>query len=199
MPRTVRFTVSLEPELLGQLDDFLRQHGYTNRSQGIRNIVRDRFVQDEWERGDQHTAATVNLVYDHHKREILDRLASTQHEYLHLIVSSVHVHLDHDNCLEVLILRGRAGELRELGNRLITTRGVLHGTMTFSTTRAELAEGGRDDAPVPHTHGRGGVPHVHGGGGVPHSHGNGARAPRTVRRGVVRRRSGTARGASRGK
>ncbi|HZV01407.1 MAG TPA: nickel-responsive transcriptional regulator NikR [Planctomycetota bacterium] len=153
MARAVRFTVSLEPELLVQLDEFLRQRGYTNRSQGIRNIVRGRFVQDEWERGDQPTAATVSLVYDHHQREILDRLASAQHEHLDKIVSSTHVHLDHDNCLEVLILRGKAGELREFGNRLIATRGVLHGAMTFSTTRAELAPGHSHHGDDDHGHG----------------------------------------------
>ncbi len=152
MARAVRFTVSLEPELLDELDEFLRQRGYTNRSQGIRNIVRARFVQDEWERGDQPTAATVSLVYDHHQREILDRLASAQHEHLEKIVSSTHVHLDHDNCLEVLILRGKAGELREFGNRLIATRGVLHGAMTFSTTRAELAPGHHSHGHHEHDH-----------------------------------------------
>jgi CopG family nickel-responsive transcriptional regulator len=166
MPRAVRFTVSLEPELLEQLDEFLSLRGYDNRSQGIRNIVRARFVQDEWERGDQPTAATVSLVYDHHQREILDRLASAQHEHLDKIVSSTHVHLDHDNCLEVLILRGKAGALREFGNRLIATRGVLHGAMTFSTTRAELVE--------PATRERRGHSHDHGS----HEHDHAPRGPR---------------------
>lgn len=182
MPRAVRFTISLEAELLAQLDQYLRLRGYTNRSQGVRNIVRARFVQEEWERGDTLTAATVNLVYNHHQREILDRLADAQHERLELIVSSTHVHLDHDNCLEVLILRGKAGELREFGNRLIATRGVLHGTMSFSTTKAELAddvnEGARGE-PEPHPEGH--VGHSHGGPRGSHAHHRGARAPRAPR------------------
>lgn len=144
MSRVVRFTVSLEEELLEQLDSYLEEKGYTNRSQGIRNLVRGKFVQEEWERGDRLTVATVNLVYDHHNREILDRLAHAQHMSLNEIVSTVHVHLDHSRCLEVLILRGKASALRELGDRLIATRGVLHGTMSFSTTANELvSEGGR--------------------------------------------------------
>ncbi len=139
MAKVARFTVSLESELLDELDRFLAEKGYTNRSQGIRNIVRSRFVQEQWERGDHPTVATVNLVYDHHQRDVLDRLANIQHDHLAEIVSATHVHLDHDHCLEVLILRGRAGALRELGDRLIATRGILHGTMSFGTTGVELS------------------------------------------------------------
>ncbi len=171
MSRVVRFTVSLEDELLAELDRFLAQKGYTNRSQGIRNIVRARFVQDDWERGDKPTVATVNLVYDHHNREILERLAHAQHMALDRIVSTVHIHLDHTRCLEVLILRGPAGELRELGDRLIATRGVLHGTMSFSTTAAEKTLSAHHE---PGEHAR---PHRH-----DHPHAPGPRAPSAPRR-----------------
>lgn len=182
MSRVVRFTVSLEEELLVELDRHLAEKGYTNRSQGIRNIVRSRFVQEESERGDKLTVATVNLVYDHHNREILDRLAHAQHESLEEIVSTVHVHLDHSRCLEVLILRGRAGALRELGDRLIATRGVLHGTMSFGTTAGEpLSEGGR--AAHAHLH-----PHDH-------SHGPASRAASAPRpRGSKKKAHPTGRG-----
>ena len=129
-----RIGVSLEPALLGQLDLYLEQKGYTNRSQGIRDIVRARFIQEDWERGDRSTVATVNLVYDHHKRELMERLATAQHEHLDNIVSSLHVHLDEQHCLEVLVLRGRGRDLRVLGEKLIATKGVLHGTISFSGT-----------------------------------------------------------------
>jgi CopG family nickel-responsive transcriptional regulator len=131
-----RIGVSLEPALLGQLDLYLEKKGYTNRSQGIRDIVRARFIQEDWERGDRATVATVNLVYDHHKRELMERLANVQHDHLDQIVSALHVHLDAHYCLEVLVLRGRGSDLKTLGEKLIATKGVLHGTISFSGTSA---------------------------------------------------------------
>ena len=136
--RVARIGVSLEGDLLAQLDRFLERKGYSNRSQGIRDIVRARFVQEDWERGDRPSVATVNLVYDHHKREIMERLATIQHDALERIVSTLHVHLDHEHCLEVLVLRGKASDLKDLGDKLMATRGVLHATLSFSTTGADL-------------------------------------------------------------
>jgi CopG family nickel-responsive transcriptional regulator len=136
-----RIGVSLEPALLSQLDTYLEQKGYSNRSQGIRDIVRGRFIQEEWERGDRATVATVNLVYDHHKRDLMERLAAVQHGHLDAIVSSLHVHLDEAHCLEVLVLRGKGRDLRALGEKLIATKGVLHGSLSFSGTNARGALG----------------------------------------------------------
>jgi CopG family nickel-responsive transcriptional regulator len=159
-PRGVsRIGVSLEPALLGQLDLWLDQKGYTNRSQGIRDIVRARFIQEDWERGDRATVATVNLVYDHHKRELMERLAALQHDHLDNIVSSLHVHLDAQHCLEVLVLRGKGRELKALGERLIATKGVLHGTISFAGTNTPAGKGKRGAAPG-HSHDSG-EPHTH--------------------------------------
>lgn len=163
-PRVARIGVSLEGDLLVRLDQFLEGKGYSNRSQGIRDIVRARFVEEAWEQDERPTVATVNLVYDHHQRELLDRLASIQHEALERIVSTIHVHLDHDHCLEVLVLRGPARELKALGDRLIATRGVLHGTMSLSTSGVDLGGRAGTDAPAAapgHSHGPGEHGHRH--------------------------------------
>jgi CopG family nickel-responsive transcriptional regulator len=154
--RADRITISLEPDLLAELDRFLERKGYQNRSQGIRDIVRGRFVQEEWETGNRQTVATVNLVYDHHKRELMERLAHLQHEHLDTIVSALHVHLDHQHCLEVLVLRGPGRELRALGDALIATKGVIHGTMSFSTAGTVADTAHRGDHHHPHRH-----PHRH--------------------------------------
>jgi len=154
--RTDRVTISLEPDLLAELDRFLERKGYSNRSQGIRDIVRARFVQEEWQTGRRATVATVNLVYDHHKRELMERLAHLQHENLERIVSSLHIHLDHEHCLEVLVLRGPGRELKELGDALIATRGVIHGTMSFSTAGSAADTARRSGHRHPHAH-----PHKH--------------------------------------
>src|SRR5260221_4084497 len=97
-----RMSVSLEDDLLVELDRFLARKGYKNRSQGLRDIVRARFIQEEWEGGDGPSVATLSLVYDHRKRELLERLAAAQHDALDKIVSALHVHLDRERCLEVL-------------------------------------------------------------------------------------------------
>ncbi|MBI3726326.1 nickel-responsive transcriptional regulator NikR [bacterium] len=149
--RVARFTVSIEGDLLVELDRYLREKGYTNRSQGVRDIVRARFVQEEWERGERSTIATVNLVYDHHKRELMEKLAHVQHEHLETIVSALHVHLDHEHCLEVLVLRGPGRELKRLGESLMATRGVIHGSMSFSTTGTVADTAHRNDHPHPHS------------------------------------------------
>ncbi len=139
MDKVARVGISLEGDLLAKLDDYLTRKGYSNRSQGIRDIVRARLVEDEWRDDETETVATVNIVYDHHKRELLDQLAQLQHDHLKEIVSALHVHLDREHCLEILVLRGRARDLRQIGERIIATKGVLHGTMSFSTTGGAFA------------------------------------------------------------
>ena len=139
MERVTRVGISLEEELLRKFDAYIHRKGYTNRSQALRDLVREKLVEEEWRDGEAETVATVNIVYDHHKRELLDTLAELQHGHLDQIVSTLHVHLDHEHCLEILVLRGRAYDLRALGDKLIATRGVLHGTMSFGTTGQSLA------------------------------------------------------------
>jgi CopG family transcriptional regulator, nickel-responsive regulator len=134
MEKTVRFGVSLDSTLLTEFDALIGEKGYTNRSEAIRDLLRDRLVEEEWEQDDTHVAGAVTLVFDHHSMDLPRRLTELQHDHHGLIVSTVHVHLDHDNCLEVLVLKGSAAEVRHLGEKLISTKGIKHGKLTLTTT-----------------------------------------------------------------
>jgi CopG family nickel-responsive transcriptional regulator len=134
-----RFGVSLEEGLLAKFDRLLRKKGYRNRSEAIRDLIRDSLVRDQWESGDADTVGTLTLVYDHGTRELEERLTELQHANYQVIVSTLHIHLDMHHCLEVLVLRGKAGLLKGIADRLIGTRGVKHGT--FSATAEGKALG----------------------------------------------------------
>jgi CopG family transcriptional regulator, nickel-responsive regulator len=127
-----RFGVSLEEKLLQQFDRLITRKGYTNRSEAIRDLIRESLVREQWDLGTSETVGTLTLVYNHEVRELADKLTDLQHEHYKVIVSTLHVHLDPHHCLEVLVLRGQADELRAIADRLIGTRGVKHGT--FSAT-----------------------------------------------------------------
>lgn len=137
--QVVRFGVSLDPDLLGQFDAMIQSEGYTNRSEAIRDLIRERLVRQEWQKDDAQVAGTVSLVYDHHELDLPRRLTEVQHDHHNLIISTVHVHLDHHNCLEVLVLKGEAARVRVLGEKLLSTRGIKHGKLTFTTTGAGLS------------------------------------------------------------
>jgi CopG family nickel-responsive transcriptional regulator len=136
--QVVRFGVSLDPVLLEHFDAMIKEEGYTNRSEAIRDLIRERLIKEEWEQADALVAGTVSLVYDHHELDLPRRLTEVQHDHHDLIISTVHVHLDHHNCLEVLVLKGKAAKVRMLGDRLVSTRGIKHGKLTFTTTGARL-------------------------------------------------------------
>jgi len=127
-----RFGVSLDEKLLAKFDRLIGKKGYANRSEAIRDLIRDSLVREQWELGDADAVGTLTLVYDHETRELEERLTELQHAHYRAIVSTLHVHLDAHHCLEVLILRGRAALLKSIADRLIGTRGVKHGT--FSAT-----------------------------------------------------------------
>jgi CopG family nickel-responsive transcriptional regulator len=127
-----RFGVSLEERLLAKFDRLNGRKGYANRSEAIRDLIRDSLVREQWELGDADAVGTLTLVYDHETRELEERLTELQHAHYRAIVSTLHVHLDAHHCLEVLILRGKAALLKSIADRLIGTRGVKHGT--FSAT-----------------------------------------------------------------
>jgi CopG family nickel-responsive transcriptional regulator len=127
-----RFGVSLDERLLAKFDRLNGRKGYANRSEAIRDLIRDSLVREQWELGDTDAVGTLTLVYDHETRELEERLTELQHAHYRVIVSTLHVHLDAHHCLEVLILRGKAALLKGIADRLIGTRGVKHGT--FSAT-----------------------------------------------------------------
>lgn len=134
----IRFGVSMDEKLLSQFDSLIERKGYGNRSEAIRDLIRDYIVEQEWA-GDEDMIGTVTLVYDHNVREIDDKLTHIQHEHYRHIISSLHVHLDRDNCLEVLVIKGKASFIQKLAEKLISTRGVKHGKLTMTTTGKELA------------------------------------------------------------
>jgi len=139
MAEVVRFGVSIDAGLLANFDKLIAEKGYVNRSEAIRDLVRDRMVQAEWEQPDKEIAATVTIVFDHEVPELADRLTDFEHEHHSLIVASLHVHLDAHNCLEVLVLRGKSAEVKRLGEALISMKGVRHGKIATTTTGASLA------------------------------------------------------------
>ena len=129
-----RFSISLVPALLRDLDRMVCQKGYSNRSLAIADMIRDQLVEHRQKFDDHEIAGTITLVYDHHKPHLQDLLTSIQHDHHALILSTVHVHLDHDNCLEVLLVKGKANAIRGIADQLIGSKGVKHGKLTLTTT-----------------------------------------------------------------
>jgi CopG family nickel-responsive transcriptional regulator len=134
MGKTIRFGVSLDSELLDKFDQHCDERSYQTRSEAIRDLIRNTLVEREWDTADGDLAGTLTLVYDHHKSGLSQRLTEIQHESHEVIQSSLHVHLDHHNCLEVIILKGDADVIKALGQKLISTKGVKHGNLALTTT-----------------------------------------------------------------
>jgi CopG family nickel-responsive transcriptional regulator len=134
MSDTVRFGVSLNLELLDKFDGLIRKLGYENRSEAVRDLIRGKLVEEEWEATNVRTFASVFLVYDHHTMSVATRLMDLQHESYAHVIGSFHVHLDEHNCLEIIVVRGKGKELRELGEKMISLRGVKYGTLNMGTS-----------------------------------------------------------------
>ncbi len=128
-----RFSISLEENLLEIFDKHIKARSYTNRSEAIRDLIRKAFVKKEWQ-ADKEVMGVISLVYDHHQHKLQDKVTEVQHGYHHHIVSTTHVHMDHDNCLEVIIVRGKAKEIQELSDKLVALRGVRDGHLAMSST-----------------------------------------------------------------
>ncbi|MDY0060462.1 MAG: nickel-responsive transcriptional regulator NikR [Myxococcota bacterium] len=132
MSNLARFSISVESDLLEQFLALADKRSWRNRSEAIRDLMREALVREEWE-NDEEIVGTLTLVYDHHRRELGDRLTSIQHDHHELILSTLHVHLDHDNCLEVIAVRGRAAQVQQIADALLAVRGVKHGRLTATT------------------------------------------------------------------
>nr|MDO8117357.1 nickel-responsive transcriptional regulator NikR [Candidatus Sigynarchaeota archaeon] len=128
-----RFSITIPKELAVAFDKRNKRKGYGNRSEAVRDLVRDALVQEEWAEPKAQVAATVTLVYDHHTRTLTDRITEAQHDHGELIVSALHVHLDHHNCLEIIVLRGPAKNVKSLADKLASIRGVKHAQLTLAT------------------------------------------------------------------
>lgn len=134
MTDLARFGISLDQQLLERFDDLIARKGYVNRSEAIRDLIRNDLVEDSWQTGNDETVGTVTLVYDHHTRDLSDKLTEHQHSHHDAIVSALHVHLDAHHCLEVVVVRGPANEVKRLADELIGTKGVKHGKLVTTTT-----------------------------------------------------------------
>jgi len=128
----IRFGVSIEKELLERFDRFIRGKKYTNRSEAFRDLIRQELVQKQWE-GGQDVAGAITLIYNHHKRELVNKLMDIQHDFGRLIISAQHIHLDHNNCLEIIAVKGNPLQAQKLADSLKSVKGVKHGTLSMST------------------------------------------------------------------
>ena len=133
MKGLVRFGVSLDGRLLEEFDRLIQAKGYATRSEALRDLIRANLVEEQWA-SNRETVGSVTIVYDHHVRDLTEKLTELQHSFQQLIVSSLHVHLDHDHCLEVLVLRGQGRDIRKVSDALIGTKGVKHGKLVMTTS-----------------------------------------------------------------
>ena len=143
MEDLARFSITMEADLLGRFDALVASRGTkTNRSEAVRDLVRDALVENAVEDPDAIIAGTITMVFDHHGSDLSDKLNTIQHQYIHEIVSTVHVHLDSRHCLEVIVLRGASAKIRAIANTLLGTKGVKHGKLVTTTTGDGESAGG---------------------------------------------------------
>lgn len=128
-----RFGISLDKALLEKFDRLIKTKNYNNRSEAFRDMIRQELVKREWEEG-KEVAGAITLIYDHHKRELVNKLMDIQHDFQKLIISTQHIHLDHDNCLEIIAVKGAPGEAQKLTDILKSVKGVKHGALSMSST-----------------------------------------------------------------
>ena len=138
MEKMTRFSISIENDLHDRFLKMIKKHGYENRSEAIRDIIRESLVRDEWQRNDE-IVGTITIVYDHHKRELTDRLVKIQHDHHEAVLAATHIHLDHNNCMEMIAVRGKATVVRSLADSLIGDKGVKHGKLSATTTGKKLS------------------------------------------------------------
>jgi CopG family transcriptional regulator, nickel-responsive regulator len=132
MSNLARISISLEKDLLARFDRFAAQEGYPTRSEGLKALMRNNLVQDQWTR-DTSVAGAVTLVYDHHHRSIVAKITDVQHDFSSVIVSAQHVHLDHDHCLEIIVVKGRVPHIRKLVAALKATKGLKHSSLVMTS------------------------------------------------------------------
>ena len=138
MADAIWFGVSMSVELLKHFDRLIKEAGYANRSEAIRDLIRERLVRNEWQLERTENVGTITLVYSHDVRELTEALTALQHEYHKHILSTMHIHLDRHNCLEVLVVKGKGRIIRKIADRLLSTKGVKHGKLTTTTTGRAL-------------------------------------------------------------
>ena len=134
MSKLTRTTLTIEEDLLTRFDQWMSAHGYDNRSKALRDVIRQTLVEELWANPDAIVVASLSIIYDHAAHALSQELANLQHEDHHAVLCSQHVHLDHDNCLEVILLKGKSEQLRRICDAIVTTRGVRAGKLTMMST-----------------------------------------------------------------
>jgi len=137
MRKLVRFSISIEERLLSSFDELVRERGYQNRSEAIRDAIRRQLIYREWEVGEE-VAGVITLLYDHHRPGVAEALTELQHHALAHVIASTHVHLDESNCLECIAVRGEARTIEALADQLKSLKGVKHGELTATSTGKKL-------------------------------------------------------------
>lgn len=157
-----RITISLEAELADAFDQWLEQRGYQNRSEAMRDLIRAQIAEARNENpGGRHCVANLSYVYNHHERDLAERLTSLQHDHHDLTVATMHAHLDHDHCLESAILKGPAEAVQRFAELLVAERGVRHGQLNLVTVEVQNTVHSHGGKPHSHSHGKGGHRHIH--------------------------------------
>jgi len=137
MSDLVRFGVSLEKTLLNKFDTLINEKKYTNRSEALRDLIRQELVQKQWQ-GGREVAGAITLIYDHHKKDVLSKVTDIQHDFQNVIISTQHIHLDHHNCLEIVAVKGKARDIERLSDMVKAIKGVRHGTLSMSSCGSDV-------------------------------------------------------------
>ena len=137
MTGLIRFGVSLENSLLERFNRLIKEKRYTNRSEALRDLIRQELIKREWQEG-REIAGAIIIIYDHHKRELLNKITDIQHDFQKLIISTQHIHLDHHNCLEIIAIKGNPKEAQRLTDRLKSLKGIKHATLSMSSTGKDI-------------------------------------------------------------
>jgi len=138
MSTLTRIGVAIDEDLLQRFDALIDTRGYANRSEAFRDLIRQQLVEESWKSPDAEVVGSLTLVYDHHVRLLSDKLLEMQHAHHDAILSTLHVHLDHDNCLEVLLIKGKARDVTALADTLISTKGVKHGKLSITSAGGDF-------------------------------------------------------------
>ena len=138
MEKTIRFSISLESELSRKFDSWMKKNSYKNRSEAVRDLIRDKLVEEEWKDDSKEVVAVLSLVYSHDSPELPRVLTGIQHQHHSLVISSTHIHLDKHNCLEVIIMKGQVGVIKKVASELLSLRRVKHGRLMMTTTGADI-------------------------------------------------------------
>jgi len=132
MEKITRFGVSIEPNLLTKFDKIVKKRGYTNRSEAIRDLVRRDIIREESKDPNAKSIGTLTMIYDHHTGNLTNKLLNLQHDHTKEIMSTTHIHIDHNNCLEVLVLKGRIGKIQKLADNIKSLKGIKHGELVMT-------------------------------------------------------------------